>query len=54
MHTAYWSENVKVKSSLERYWCRWEDNIKMNFREKGWEGLIGFIWLWIGTIGGLL
>jgi hypothetical protein len=35
---------------------RWEDNIKMDLREMGWEGgtWTGSIWLRIGTGGGLL
>jgi hypothetical protein len=33
---------------------RWVDNIKMNLREIGWNGIIGLIWLRIGTNGGLL
>jgi hypothetical protein len=32
--------------------CRWEDNIKMNLREMGWE--TGFVWLRIGMSGRLL
>jgi hypothetical protein len=32
---------------------RWERNIRKDLREKGRE-LTGFIWLWIGTIGGFL
>jgi hypothetical protein len=30
-------------------WRRWEDNIKMDFKEIVWEGMD-----WVGTIGGLL
>jgi hypothetical protein len=35
---------------------RWVDNIKKDLREIGWDGVvwIGFIWLRIGTSGGLL
>jgi hypothetical protein len=34
---------------------RWEDNIKMDFREVGWGGAwIGSTWLRIGIGGGLL
>jgi hypothetical protein len=33
---------------------RWEDNIKMDIREIGLGIWIGFIWLRIGTGGGLL
>jgi hypothetical protein len=34
----------------------WMGNIKMDLREIGWDGVdwIGFIWLRIGTSGGLL
>jgi hypothetical protein len=35
---------------------RWVDNIKMDHREIGWDGVdwIGWIWLRIGTTGRLL
>jgi hypothetical protein len=33
---------------------RWEDNIKMDLRERGLGMWIGLIWLRIGTGGGLL
>jgi hypothetical protein len=33
---------------------RWEDNIKINLREKGLGMWIGFIWLKTGIRGGLL
>jgi hypothetical protein len=33
---------------------RWEDNIKIDPREFGWGAWTGFIWLRIGTGGGLL
>jgi hypothetical protein len=35
---------------------RWMNNIKMDLREIGWDGMgwIGSIWLRIGTRGGLL
>jgi hypothetical protein len=33
---------------------RWENNIKMDLREVGWGAQTGFIWLRIGTGGGLL
>jgi hypothetical protein len=39
------------KRPLGRPRGRWVDNIKMDFRETGWDG---FIWLMIGTSGGLL
>jgi hypothetical protein len=28
---------------------KWEDNIKMDFREMGLEGVIRFIWVRVGT-----
>lgn len=31
-----------------------EDNFKKDLKEIGWEGWIGFIWLGIWTVGGLL
>jgi hypothetical protein len=34
--------------------CKREDNIRMDLREIGWEGLDGFISLKIWTNGGLL
>jgi hypothetical protein len=45
----------KEKRPLGRHKRRWEnDNIKMYLRETGWESVTEFIWLWIGTSGGLL
>jgi hypothetical protein len=34
--------------------CRWVDNIKMDLREIGWDGVDWTNWLRIGTSGGLL
>jgi hypothetical protein len=49
------------KRPLEGPRCRWTENIKMDLREIGWDGMgwygldwIGLIWLRIGTSGGLL
>jgi hypothetical protein len=42
------------KRPLGRPKRKWVDNIKMNIRERGWDGVIGLIWLRIGTSGGLL
>jgi hypothetical protein len=42
------------KRPLGRPMHRWEDNIKIGLREKGWRMWIGFIWLRGGTGGGLL
>jgi hypothetical protein len=42
------------KRPLVRPRHRWEDRIKMDLREIGWEeGLNAFTWLRIGTVGGL-
>jgi hypothetical protein len=42
------------KRPLERPSRRWEDGIKMDLREIGWELWSGFTWLRIQTFGGLL
>jgi hypothetical protein len=43
------------KRTLGRPRRRWEDNMRMDLREIGWGGVwTGFIWLRIGTSGGLL
>jgi hypothetical protein len=42
------------KSPLGRPRLRWEDGIKMDLREIGWEVLSGFTWLGVGAGGGLL
>jgi hypothetical protein len=42
------------RSPLGRPRRRWEDNIKMDLQEVGWEAWSGLIWLRIGTGGGLL
>jgi hypothetical protein len=44
------------KRPLGRPRRRWVDNIKMDFREIGWDGVVwsGSNWLRIGTGGGLL
>jgi hypothetical protein len=44
------------KRPLGRPRRRSVDNIKMDLREVGWDGMgwIGLIWLRIGTSGGLL
>ena len=40
----------KGKKSLGRPRLRWEDNIKIDLQDVGWERT-GFIWLRIGTGG---
>jgi hypothetical protein len=44
------------KRPIGRPRCRWVDNIKMDLREIGWDGVewIGLKWFRIGTSGGLL
>jgi hypothetical protein len=44
-------EGKRPQGRLRR---RWVDNIKMDFREIGWNVRTGSIWLRIGTSGGLL
>jgi hypothetical protein len=33
--------NPEIKGQLRRHWLKWEDNIKMNLREIGFEERIG-------------
>jgi hypothetical protein len=42
------------KRPLERPVCRWEDNIRIAVWEIGWQDLDWFIWIGIGSSGGLL
>jgi hypothetical protein len=53
---AYWVLVGKPegKRRFDRPRSRWEDNIKMNLQEVGWEVWAGLIWLRIWTGGGLL
>jgi hypothetical protein len=44
----------KGKRPLGRPRHRWDDGIRMNLREIGWEDVEWFIWLRIGASGGLL
>jgi hypothetical protein len=39
MHIGYWWESQKVRDPLGRPRCRWVDNIKMDLREIGWDGV---------------
>jgi hypothetical protein len=47
-------EKLKRKRALGRPRRKWEYNIKINLREVGKEAHTGFIWLRLGTGGGLL
>jgi hypothetical protein len=44
----------KGRRPLGRPRRKWENNIKMELQEVGWGAWTGFIWLRIGTGGGLL
>jgi hypothetical protein len=46
--------NPEGQRPLRRPRRRWEDNIKMDLQEVGWETWTGLIWLRIGTGGGHL
>jgi hypothetical protein len=55
--TRFWWENPKETDDSEDPRGRWEDGIKMDLGETGWEGgcvWSGFTWLRIRTVGGLL
>jgi hypothetical protein len=42
------------KRPFGRSRSKWDDNIKTNLQEMGWETWTGLFWLWIRTGGGLL
>jgi len=42
------------KGQLGRSRDRWEDNIKLDLKEKGWVAYIGFIWIRIRESGELM
>jgi hypothetical protein len=44
---------ARRKKPLGRPRRRWEDGIKMDLREIGWEVRSGFTWLRIGIDGGI-
>jgi hypothetical protein len=39
MHIGYWWESQKIKRPLGRPRYRWVDNVKMDLREIGWDGM---------------
>jgi len=43
MHTIIWLENLKERA-LGRPRRRWEDNIRMDLKETGWE-IVGWVHL---------
>jgi hypothetical protein len=50
MHIKFWSENLKGRDHL-RHRCRWDGNIKMDFKEKETVRMYtGFIWLWTDQV----
>jgi hypothetical protein len=46
--------NLEGKIELERSWCRWEDNIKMDLKEQGMTVWTQFSWLRTGFSGRFL
>jgi hypothetical protein len=38
MRNAYKMLVGKRQETNQETWCRWEDNIRMDLRETGWEG----------------
>jgi hypothetical protein len=42
------------KRTLGRPRHRWKDEIRMYIREIGWKVWTGFVWLRVGSSGGLL
>jgi hypothetical protein len=54
MHIGYWWESRKEKDPLGRPRRRWMDNIKMDLREIGWDGMDWNDLVRIGTSGGIL
>jgi hypothetical protein len=48
------ADKPEGKRPLGRPRRKWVDNIKMDLREIGYDGVIGLIWLRIGTSGRLL
>jgi hypothetical protein len=39
MHTKFFLRKPEGKTPLERHRCRWEDNIKMDFKARRWKGV---------------
>jgi hypothetical protein len=38
MHTKFFVRELEGQTARGTSRCRWEDNIRMNLREIGWEG----------------
>jgi hypothetical protein len=54
MHTQFWLESLKGREHLEDLGIDERITLKWVLGKEGWRGWIGFIWLRIGTGGGLL
>ena len=39
MHSAFWWGNLKERDHLQGLGISWEDNVKMDLKEVGWEGM---------------
>jgi hypothetical protein len=48
------NRRTECKRPLGRPRRRWEDNIKLDIRETGFDGVTGFSWLRIGFSGEIL
>ena len=48
-----WFQLQPQRRLLGRPRCRWEDSIKMDTKQMGWEGMDWFIWFMIATYGEL-
>jgi hypothetical protein len=51
---AFFFGKPEGKRPLARARRRWDDNIRIDLREIGWEVETGFMWHRAGTNGGLL
>ena len=36
---SFWWGNLREANPLEDLGCKWKDNIKIDFKEIGWEGV---------------
>jgi hypothetical protein len=52
--TGFWLGGPNVRDHWEELRRRWEDNIKLDLREREIDGRNGFGWLKIGSSGGPL
>ena len=54
MHTRFWWGRTVGKRPLGRSRHRWKDNVKMDLKKWDGEAWTGFIWLKIGSGGGII